>query len=239
MKRALLGNCSYQALVDATGSVDWLCWPRFDSSPVFGALLDTDRGGFFSDSPVGEFTSEQDVHPQHQHRARDLHHAAWRVRSGRFCSALSPIRASFSPQPAFAPRAAIEWRASCAHPLSSDLRLRARHTRSSPPVKPPLLRDPWAAAAAHGRPWALSERGSSLRSRAQTPHLPGHGRRDRSHDDKHPGVARLRPKSTRRLPSAPCPVKSAIPDEPGLAIRVRSRSLPREPFGRRARERVA
>lgn len=90
-----------------------------------------------------------------------------------------------------------------------------------------------------GRPWALSERGSSLRSRAQTPHLPGHGRRDRSHDDKHPGVARFRPKSTRRLPSAPRPVKSAIPDEPGLAIRVRSRSLPREPFGRRARERVA
>ncbi len=63
MERALLGNCSYQALVDRSANIDWLCWPRFDSSPVFGALLDHERGGAFSVQPVGAFTSEQDYLP--------------------------------------------------------------------------------------------------------------------------------------------------------------------------------
>ena len=49
----LIGNCSYNALIDK-GKVVWLCWPRFDSSFVFGSLLDEDRGGAFSIEPVGE-----------------------------------------------------------------------------------------------------------------------------------------------------------------------------------------
>jgi GH15 family glucan-1,4-alpha-glucosidase len=43
----IIGNCSYNALV-RDGSVEWLCWPRPDSSFVFGPLLDRDRGGAFS-----------------------------------------------------------------------------------------------------------------------------------------------------------------------------------------------
>ena len=43
----IIGNCSYSALV-RDGSVEWLCWPRPDSSFVFGPLLDRERGGAFT-----------------------------------------------------------------------------------------------------------------------------------------------------------------------------------------------
>jgi len=43
----IIGNCSYNALV-RDGSVEWLCWPRPDSSFVFGPLLDRERGGAFA-----------------------------------------------------------------------------------------------------------------------------------------------------------------------------------------------
>jgi len=43
----IIGNCSYSALV-RDGSVEWMCWPRPDSSFVFGPLLDAERGGAFT-----------------------------------------------------------------------------------------------------------------------------------------------------------------------------------------------
>ena len=43
----IVGNCSYSALL-RDGSVEWLCWPRPDSSFVFGPLLDRERGGAFT-----------------------------------------------------------------------------------------------------------------------------------------------------------------------------------------------
>ena len=43
---AIIGNCSYNALVK-NGSVEWMCWPRPDASFVFGPLLDRERGGAF------------------------------------------------------------------------------------------------------------------------------------------------------------------------------------------------
>ncbi len=42
---ALLGDCQSAALVGKSGSIDWLCWPRFDSPACFAALLGTSEHG--------------------------------------------------------------------------------------------------------------------------------------------------------------------------------------------------
>ncbi len=47
----IIGNCAYLALIDNAAKVRWMCWPRFDSSFIFGDLLDEKRGGHFSIEP--------------------------------------------------------------------------------------------------------------------------------------------------------------------------------------------
>ena len=53
---ALLSDCNSAALTARDGSIDWLCFPRFDSPAVFAAILDPDAG-HWSITPTGEFTS--------------------------------------------------------------------------------------------------------------------------------------------------------------------------------------
>jgi len=50
----IIGNCGYIGLIDTHANVGWLCWPRFDSSFVFGTLLDDEKGGGFSIAPEKE-----------------------------------------------------------------------------------------------------------------------------------------------------------------------------------------
>lgn len=47
MRYGIIGNCKTAALVHETGSVDWCCFPNFDSPSLFGKILDGEAG-FFS-----------------------------------------------------------------------------------------------------------------------------------------------------------------------------------------------
>ncbi|MDQ6662534.1 MAG: glycoside hydrolase family 15 protein [Chloroflexota bacterium] len=47
----VIGDLHTVALVGKNGSIDWCCIPRFDAPSVFGALLDTDKGGYFRIAP--------------------------------------------------------------------------------------------------------------------------------------------------------------------------------------------
>jgi GH15 family glucan-1,4-alpha-glucosidase len=53
---ALLADCNSAALVARSGSIDWLCLPRYDSDAVFAALLDPDAG-HWAIRPLGSFSS--------------------------------------------------------------------------------------------------------------------------------------------------------------------------------------
>src|SRR6516164_7098274 len=47
----VIGNMQSIALVGMNGSIDFLCYPNFDSPTVFAALLDDERGGRFQILP--------------------------------------------------------------------------------------------------------------------------------------------------------------------------------------------
>lgn len=53
---ALIGDCETAALVGRDGSIDWLCWPRFDSGACFASLLGTPEHGRWRIAPVAEST---------------------------------------------------------------------------------------------------------------------------------------------------------------------------------------
>jgi GH15 family glucan-1,4-alpha-glucosidase len=48
---ALIGDCEAAALVGRDGSIDWLCWPRFDSDACFAALLGSEEHGRWQIAP--------------------------------------------------------------------------------------------------------------------------------------------------------------------------------------------
>ena len=52
----LIGDCETAALVGRDGSIDWLCWPAFDSDACFAAILGTEKHGHWKIAPSDDVT---------------------------------------------------------------------------------------------------------------------------------------------------------------------------------------
>ena len=61
---ALLGDGETAALLNSDGSIDWLCWPRFDDDACFAALLGRNENGHWSIAPTAPVTQRS---RQYQH----------------------------------------------------------------------------------------------------------------------------------------------------------------------------
>lgn len=55
----IIGNMRTAALVGKNGSIDWYCYPHFDSPTIFGRILDHEKGGHFSIKPMIENVTEK------------------------------------------------------------------------------------------------------------------------------------------------------------------------------------
>lgn len=56
---AITGNCHYIAYIEDNSDVAWMCWPYFDSSFIFGSMLDKEKGGSFRVIPELKYTTKQ------------------------------------------------------------------------------------------------------------------------------------------------------------------------------------
>jgi GH15 family glucan-1,4-alpha-glucosidase len=58
----VVGNLRTTAMIGKTGSIDWFCYPNFDSPSVFGAILDERKGGYFRIAPIIDGTARKQVY---------------------------------------------------------------------------------------------------------------------------------------------------------------------------------
>ena len=69
---ALLADCHSAALASRDGSVEWLCFPRFDSPALFARILDP-AAGHWTIRPRGEFEAERRYLDGHAGARDDVH----------------------------------------------------------------------------------------------------------------------------------------------------------------------
>src|ERR1700733_10599586 len=58
----VVGNLRTTALVGKNGSIDWFCFPHFDSPSIFGAILDAGKGGYFQIAPTIDEIARKQVY---------------------------------------------------------------------------------------------------------------------------------------------------------------------------------
>ena len=58
----VIGNCSYNALIDTRGRIVWCCLPRFDGEPVFNSLLDPSDNAAFWQFEIEDFARSEQVY---------------------------------------------------------------------------------------------------------------------------------------------------------------------------------
>src|SRR5947209_20264789 len=63
-EHGFIGDMHTAALVGVNGTIDWFCFPHFDSPSVFASILDAEKGGHFSIAPIeGGSRTKQLYHP--------------------------------------------------------------------------------------------------------------------------------------------------------------------------------
>src|SRR3989440_5236268 len=76
---AIVGDLQTVALIGRSGSVDWLCFPRFDSGSCFSALLGTSDEGRWLIAPAADGRA---VHRRYREQTLILE-SEWRTDTGR------------------------------------------------------------------------------------------------------------------------------------------------------------
>src|SRR5581483_4104576 len=131
----IIGDCRSAALISRSGSLDWLCWPQFDSTPLFAGLLDSVRGGFWRIRPAQPYSS----HRQYVENTNILQTTFQTVSGGVLLTDLMPVSSEEYKRTALVPDHQVIRQLEC---LSGELEMEVEFVpRSEFGAKAATLRD--------------------------------------------------------------------------------------------------